>query len=269
MSTPCRIVSLAAAIFLCNFFASTGFAGQVDVRYPEGSAHGLFLIRSMDNKEIGNGDLVETLEDGHVKSVFVLTFKDGSIYQETSLFEQHQQFKLLNYQLTQKGPMFKQDIEMTIDVGARSVSVQSMENGKTKKWNEHMDMPADLANGIVPYLVRNMAANSRGATVSMIAASPKPRLVHLLITPRAEETFPFDGSKMRATRYRIHPDVSGVTGSLAKITGKQPPNSFLWMLSDKVPTFLMAQEAFEDGPTCRIELATPIPTHGVDDKSGD
>lgn len=257
MQTRRFVMGVTVMSFLA-LFQTAAQADQVAVHYPEGTAHGLFIVRSLDNKPIGTGDLTETVDGSRVTSKLTLNFNDGSLYEETAHFTQDRQFRVLDDHMIQKGPAFKQAMEMTLDSATGNVVVHSTDDsGQPKTWTEHMQIPEDLANGIVPYLVRNISPQTDKVTVSMIAATPKPRLVHLIISPTDLQTLPFEGTKLQAMRYAINVDIGGVAGPIKKITGGEPPPTFVWMLSGKVPSFLMAQEAFEGGPVCRIELASP------------
>jgi hypothetical protein len=256
-----RSVLMNMAVLACLVLAESAAtaAGQVAVRFPEGATHGVLVVRSLNNKEIGSGGLTETVDGERVTSKLALHFNDGSIYEETTQFTQGGMFHVLDYHLVQKGPAFRQSLEMTIDVSKGTVTVRSADGGKEKVWTRHMHIPQDLANGIVPFLVRNMPSDTDEERVSMIVATPEPKLVQLTISPMRSEVFPFDGSKLQATRYAVRADLSGIVGSLVKITGRQPPPSFIWMLRGKVPSFLMAQEDLVSGPVCRIELTAPLP----------
>lgn len=236
-------------------------ADQVTVHYPEGTSHGRFVVRSLNGKEIGKGDLTETLDGHRVSAKLTLNFNNGSLYEETTRFTQDGVFRVVDYHLLQSGPSFKETLEMTLDAEKGVVTVRCSggqeDSCKGRVWTKHLQIPPDLANGIVPFLLRNISAKTDKVQVSMIVATPKPRLVHVSISPTALQAFSFQGSKLEATRYALTVDPGGILGPLVKITGRQPPPSFVWMLHDKVPSFLMAQQAFIDGPVCRIELASP------------
>lgn len=266
---PARRFAMGGAICLLLALLQTApRADQVAVHYPEGTAHGLFILRSLDNKKMGTGDLKETIDGSHVTSQLILAFDDGSRYEDTTHFLQDGQFRVLDDHVIQKGPAFKEAIEMTVNSASGTVVVHSTDDsGQTKTWTKHMQIPRDLANGIVPYLVRNISPKGDRVKVSMIAATPSPRLVHLTISPADLQTFPFDGSKLQAMRYSINVDIGGLEGPIAKITGREPAPTFVWMLNSRVPSFLMAQEAFEGGPVCRIELASPDMTHLPEEQS--
>lgn len=256
------VMGVFVAAFLILFQTGTAFASQVAVRYQESTVHGLFRLKSLNGKEIGKGDLTETVDGRRVSAKLILNFNDGSTYEETTHFSQDGVFRVLDYHLLQKGPAFKETLEMTIDAAKGLVTVRCS-NGqdgdpcKDHFWTEHLPIPPDISNGIVPFLVRNILPTTEKVQISMIVATPKPRLVRVSISPTGLQTFPFDGSKLEATRYALTVDPGGILGPLVKITGREAPPSFVWVLRSKVPSFLMAQQAFIDGPICRIEFASP------------
>jgi len=47
----------------------------------------------------------------------------------------------------------------------------------------------DLANGIVPLVIEHLPTDTPPTTVSMPVATPKPRIVKLIIFSRGEELF--------------------------------------------------------------------------------
>ncbi|HTZ72347.1 MAG TPA: hypothetical protein VMB47_00370 [Candidatus Aquilonibacter sp.] len=261
-----RRVVMSMAILSCMvpMEAAASAAGQVPVRFPEDTSHAALVVWSLNNKEIGRGDLAESVNGKQVTSKLAIHFDDGSIYEERTDFTQDGAFHLTDYHLVQKGPAFRQAFEMTMDVARGTVTVRCFGGGgKGKTRTRHMAMPSDVANGILPFLARNMPAGLDEERVSMVVATPEPKLVQATISPMRSETFPFDGSKLETTRYAVRVDPSGFVGSLVKITGRQPPPSFIWMLHGKVPSFLMAQEDLLGGPVCRIALAVPVPAASV------
>lgn len=233
-------------------------AKLVDVHYREGTTRGFLALRSPDDTTgMGTGTLTETVAGDRVRSTAIFRFKDGSRYEETAEFSQDGQFRLLTYHLLQKGPSFKQPLEMSIDMAEGRVTVRyEDEHGRNKVLTKRMTLPADLANGLVPTLVKNIPATEE-TTVSMVVATPKPRLVHLVITPRGSETIPFGRTKLEAERYVVHVNIGGAAGIAAKVAGKQPPDTLVWVLRSKPPAFLASRLPIYGGPTCRVELAAP------------
>jgi hypothetical protein len=58
------------------------------------------------------------------------------------------------------------------------------EDGKEQTINERLDLPADIANGLLMTLVKHVQPNISETTVSFVAITPKPRLVKLVIVAR-------------------------------------------------------------------------------------
>jgi hypothetical protein len=92
----------------------------------------------------------------------------------------------------------------------------------------------------------------------LVAATPKPRLIRLVITPAGEEPFSVAGSSRKAMRYVVKVDIGGIAGFVAPLIGKQPPDSHVWMLEGEAPAFVKSEGPLaSDGPIWRIELVSP------------
>ncbi len=169
-------------------------------------------------------------------------------------------FQLLTDHLIQKGASFKRQLDMLLDAWTGHVTTRyTDENGKEKVLNEQLALPADLANGMIPVLVSNFPPNTQRMTLSMVVATPKPRIVKLAITSVGEEPFTIGGSRRKATHYIVKMEVGGVAGVVAPLVGKQPPDSAVWILAGEAPVFLKSEaQLYEDGPIWRIESAAPV-----------
>jgi hypothetical protein len=140
-------------------------------------------------------------------------------------------------------------------VTVRSVGKDDKEQVKT----EHVDLPKDLANGLVPYVLENMPSNATEETVSMLVAAPKVRIVKLAVSSRGEETFSVADSSRQAIHYEIKIDLGGVAGVVAPLIGKQPPNIQAWIVGGQAPTFLREKgPLYPEGPLMTIELLGPV-----------
>src|SRR5436309_1009660 len=165
-------------------------AEPVAVRHAEGLVHGFLVLHSTDGKILASGDLIQTSRGDRVTTRLVFHFKDGSIHDETAVFSQRAKFRLLTDHLVQKGPAFERPMEMTIDTANGQVNVHYTEkDGKEKTEAEHLDLPPDLANGLVTTLLKNIRPNAGTTVVSFVAATPKPRLVKLSITTAGTDSF--------------------------------------------------------------------------------
>jgi hypothetical protein len=57
-------------------------------------------------------------------------------------------------------------------------------------------------------------------TVSYVVATPKPRIVRLVITPHGEEAFSTGISKRKAIDYDVKVEIGGVAGFVAHVGGE-------------------------------------------------
>jgi hypothetical protein len=94
--------------------------------------------------------------------------------------------------------------------------------------------------------------------VSLIAATPKPRLVKLVIAPSGEDAFTLGTTARNATHYVIKVEIGGVAGFVAPLIGKQPADTHVWILQGEAPAFVkMEGPMYDGGPLWRLELARP------------
>lgn len=235
-------------------------ADQVAVRHIEGRIHGFLVLRDLDGNILASGDLTQLAKGNRVTTELVFHFKDGSSHTETAVFSQRQTFQLLTYRLVQKGRAFKRPTDMSVNVSTGQVTVHYTDSdGKEKTITDRIKLPADLSNGIVTTLLGDIDHKAPRTTLSMLVTTPKPRIVKLEISPTGEDSFSIGGTRAVAMRYAIRIDIGGISGVIAPMIGKQPPDTHVWMIGGKAPGFLRSEgPLFEDGPIWRIELASPI-----------
>ena len=182
------------------FQAPSLSAAQVTVNHTEGMVHGFLVLRTLDGNTIAEGDLIQIARGDRVTAHLTFHFKDGSVYEESSVFSQNGSFRLLSDHLLRKGPTFKRPMEVSIDGSTGEVAVHyTDDDGKEKIVTDSLKLPSDVANGILFTLLKNIKPDALQTTVSMVATTPKPRLVKLLITPHGEEPFSIGGSARKAT----------------------------------------------------------------------
>jgi hypothetical protein len=157
----------------------------IAVRHAEGLVHGFLVLSAIDGAPLAHGDLIQVSTNDRVTNHLVFRFKDGSIHDETAVFSQHGTFRLQTYHLIQKGAAFGQRVELSLNSSSGEVTVHYSErDGKEKVATEHMELPPDVANGLILTLLKNLRPDGPPATVSMVATTPKPRLVKLAISPK-------------------------------------------------------------------------------------
>lgn len=250
-------LALATVVLLWTRVPS---AEPVVVRHVEGLVHGFLSLRSPEGGALATGDLIQGARGDRVTSRLVFHFKDGSLNDETGVFSQRGHFRLLSYHLVQKGPAFEQPLDMTIDGPTGHVTVRyKNDHGEEKIEDEHMNLPPDLANGMLITLLKNVRRNALPPSVSLVVATPKPRLVKVTMAVAGTEPFSIAGSARKATHYVLKIDIGGIAGLVAPLVGKQPPDSHVWILEGEAPAFVRSQAPmFMGGPLWQTELASPV-----------
>jgi hypothetical protein len=234
-------------------------AEPIPVLHMQGTVHGLLVLRTMEGKTLAAGDLIQVVQGDRLLSDLVFHFKDGSVDEETTVFSQHHNFRLLSDHHVQKGPSFPHPMNVLIDVSSGQVTVRSSDGGNEKIERDHLDLPPDLANGLLLTLLQNLRPGAAETKISYLAATPKPRLVKLAITPQGEETFRSAGVRHKATRYGVKVELGGVAGAVAPLIGKQPKDIYVWILEGKAPAFVrMEGQLYLGGPVWTIELTSPV-----------
>jgi hypothetical protein len=150
-------------------------------------------------------------------------------------------------------------MDLTIDVAHGRVTSRSADKGgKAQVKSETMRLPADLANGMVSIIAKNIRPETAETKVSMLVLTPEPRVVTLAISPRGEDSYSLLGLPHKGLHYTIKIELGGLAGMVAPLIGKEPPEIQLWVLGGDAPTFLRSVgPTFEDGPIWTMELASP------------
>ena len=232
----------------------------IAVLHTEGLVHGFLVLSTLDGEFLADGEVTQLPHGDQITSHLILRFKDGSVNEETAVFSQRNRFRLISDHLVQKGPAFKQPMDVTLDgVTGKFTARYTDKDGKEEAITDHLKLPADISNGILLTLLKNIRPDASQTVVSMVAATPKPRLVKLLISPEGEDSFSVGGSPRRATRYALKVEIGGVAGVVAPLVGKQPPDTHVWILEGDAPVFVKLEGPFfQGGPIWRIQLTSPV-----------
>ena len=253
----CFLLALAAA-FLA--LPSAAWAEGIPVHHLEGTLHGFLVLSNQQGKVVAVGDLIQVVDADRVTSHLLFHFRDGSIDEETTVFTQHDSFKLVSDHHIQKGPFFHQPIEVSIDVPSGEVTIHSTgKDGKEDVKTEHMDLPSDLCNGLINTVAKNIQSDAAETKVTMLVTTPKPRIITLAFSPIPEAAYTLAGFKRKALGYQIKFELGGIAGVVAPMIGKQPPNLQIWITTGELPTFIRETgPMFEDGPVLTMQLAAPV-----------
>ena len=254
------VASLISGLLLSAIAAD---GEPVGVRFTEGLVHGFLKLSAIDGTPLADGDLLQTAQGTRVTSRLIFRFKDKSTHAETSVYSQQGQFRLVSYHLSQQGPSFPRTLDMTIDQAGLATVRYTDDHGQQKTESERLKVPAaDLSNGMMLTLLKNVRAGAVPAELSLVVATPKPRVVTLKLESAGEETFSTGGMRRRAIHYVVKVNIGGLAGLVAPIVGKQPPDSHVWILAGDVPTFVKSEQLFYMGaPLWRVELVSPAWPH--------
>jgi hypothetical protein len=215
--------------------AAVALAEPVAVRQPERDAHSTLLLSTLTGERLADGELVQRVDGSRVTTRVTFPFADGSLHEETVVFTQQRHFRVISDHLIQKGPAFPRAVDLRID-GATA--------------------PADLANGVLVTLLKNVTRERPFKSVSWMAATAKPRMVKLETKSAASETL----NGRVVTHYRLHVDVGGMSGVLAPMVGKQPPDVHIWIEEGTVPAFVRSEQPlYVGGPVWRIDAVGATP----------
>jgi hypothetical protein len=232
-------------------------ADGVPVRHTEGLMHGFLVLQTLDGKSIADGQMTQNAHGDRVTDHLIFRFKDGSLYEETTVFSQRRTFRLLSDHLIQRGPSFDRALDTLVDASTGEVTVRYTDSKSQQKVvTQRMALPPDLANGLLFTLLKDIQPNVPRTTVSMVAITPEPRLVKLAILPQDKEPFSIGSFRHQSRHYIVRVELGGVTGWLAHLLGKQPPDMHAWVLEGEAPAFVKLEgPLYVGGPIWRIQLA--------------
>jgi hypothetical protein len=254
-----QLRSVALLLILALLYSGGLSAEKVAVRHTEGLLHGFLTLRTLGGETLAAGDSIQVAHGDRVTNHVIFHFKDGSVNDETAVFSQRGSFRLISDHLIQKGPTFPRPMDVSTDVSTGQVRVHYTDDGKEKVTTDHLKLPPDISNGLVVTLLKNIQPDALEMKVSMVAATPKPVLVKLAISSQGEEPFSIAGSAHKAAHYVVKVEIGGLTGIMAELLGKKPPDTHVWVLQGEAPTFLKSEgPLYLGGPIWRIELTSPV-----------
>ncbi len=79
------------------------------------------------------------------------------------------------------------------------------------------------------------------------------------ITMEKEGQFTVAARRIKAAVWDVKADLGGLTGIVAPMIGKQPPDTHVWVAENGVPTIVRVDTAlYVGGPVWSIQLASPV-----------
>jgi hypothetical protein len=231
--------------------AAVAHAEPIAVRYTEGVTRGFPVLRAQSGDVLAHGDMVQVAYPDRVESRLVFRFRDGSVYDETVVFDQRAVFKLLRYRIVQRGPSFPESLDATIDRATNEYRVRyrADEASPEEVISGAFEVPDDAYNGLLGTLLKNLDAG-QSQTVQIVAFTPKPRAIKMLLTPMANEPVAMGSMPVPATRFHIKPQL----GMLASLLVMALPDVKTWIANGEAPAFLRFEgPLFFMGPIWRID----------------
>jgi hypothetical protein len=251
-------LSCLVLLILVQWGSSGAHADSIPVNEKQGAMYGLLEVKSADGKIIAIADDVTSVRGNRIHSRLTFHFRDGSIDDEVTDFTEGSIFRLISDHHIQKGPAFREPLDLSINVPDKLVTWREVKNGREEVHTQHMEVPSDLANGMTSLIVENFPKNAPELKVSYLVVASKPRVVTLSTRPEGEEIFYVGGVARHAKRYRTHVEIGGLTGLIAPLIGRQPADIQMWVTAGEVATFLkMEGPLYEKGPTWTTELSAP------------
>jgi hypothetical protein len=248
---------LLFVVIAALFWACAVEAAPIRVRMIEGNFRGFLVLRSLDGAAIAYGEVNQKPTGNLVECRTILRFKDGSLYDESATFSQKGVFRLEGYRLLQHGPS-NPALEVSFDRkrGQYKARTKGEKDDKQKVASGKFEMPADLYNGMALMLLKNLPGGA-GATVHMAVFTPDPRLIEMEWSWEGEDEVLLGGRAMKTMRLLVKLKIGGLTGVIALLAGKSPPNLRYWLVTGEVPAFVRFEGAmFLNGPVWRLEMTT-------------
>ena len=198
--------------------------------------HRLMIARSETGTIIASGEFSQVVQGDEVTMRLTYKFLDGSLDDETTTYKQQDIFRLVRNHHIQKGPYFAKPVDFSVEAAnGIATSRTADKNGKIHIESEHMELPDDLANGFVGTLLLNVPQNRTPFRVGILAPVNGGRLIRILISPEGEQPFHTTGQTLKATVFRIHPELGGIVGVIAPLIGLQPKDVMVWVLEGEEP----------------------------------
>ena len=253
------VIAAAAGVVVLSAQAVHRVKPQpIPVRFAEGTVHGFVDLHTATGTLLANGDLLQVAKEGGIESRMIFHFLDGSFFEETVLFTQQREFALRSYHLVQRGPAFADDLDASLQAsGKYVVKTKSHGDGKLNQHDGTLnDMPPDVSNGLVITILKNLTRHDT-QTVHLVAFTPQPQMIALKLTPVGERQVMIGQRTETAVEFDLKPELGAVKGFFAKLLGRLPPDSHVWIVIHEVPAFVRFEGPLYTGPVWRIDLGSP------------
>ena len=234
---------------------TAALAEPISVRHIQRPMHRFMVARSEAGQIIANVEFSQAVQGDEVTMRLTYRFVDGSIDDDTTTYTQHGTFRLVRDHHVQIGPFFSKPLDFSVDASTGMLTSRTDKNGKIHVESKHMNLPDDLANGFVGTLLLNVPHNTTPFRVGILAPVFGGRLIRILISPEGEQPFNKTGQTLKATVFRIHPELGGILGVIATLLGLQPKDVLVWVLEGEEPAVaVVVGQLGGSGPVVSADL---------------
>ena len=224
------------AALLAISLGSAAQAEQIPVKHIQLPIHSSMVVRSESGKIIARVEFTQAVQGDEVTMRLTYHFVDGSIDDETTTYRQQGTFRLVRDHHIEQGPFFGKPVDFAVEAATGTATSRTADwDGKIHVESAHIDLPDDLANGIVGTLLLNVAHNTKPFRVGILAPVGSGRLIRILICPEGEQSFHTGGQTLKATVFRIHPELGGILGMIAQLLGLLPKDVMVWVVEGEEP----------------------------------
>jgi len=246
------LVASLLAIALCR---PAAHAEQITVKHVQLPMHRFMVTRSESGQIIADVEFSQAVQGDQVTMHVIYRFVDGSIDDEETTYMQQGTFRLVRDHHIQIGPFFSKPLDFSVDASTDMLTSRTDKNGKIHVESKHMHLPDDLANGIVGTLLLNVPHNTTPFRVGMLTPVAGGRLIRLLISPEEEQTVHLAGQTVKATVFRVHPELGGIVSVIARLLGLQPKDVMVWVLEGDEPAVaVVVGQLGGSGPVVSADL---------------
>jgi len=216
--------------------AATAPAEPIPVKHIQSPMHRSMVARTEAGKILANGEFTQAVDGDEVTMRLTYRFADGSIDDETTTYRQQGAFQLVRNRHIEQGPFFAKPVDFAVEAASGTAITRTVDkNGKIHVETAQIHLPDDLANGFVGTLLLNVPPTGTPFRVGLLAPVGSGRLIRLLISPEGEQPFQTNGHTLKATVFRIHPELGGIVGMIAQLIGLQPKDVMVWIQEGEEP----------------------------------
>ena len=198
--------------------------------------HSSMVVRADTGKTIARVEFTQAVQGDEVTMHLTYHFADGSLDDETTTYRQEGTFRLVRDRHMQKGPYFSKPVDFAVETATGTAITRRVDaSGKVHIESQHVDLPSDVANGIVGTLLLNLQQDTKPIRVGLLVPLGGGRMIRLLISPAGEQPFQARGQTLKAAIFRIHPELGGIVGWIASLLGLLPKDVMVWVQEGEQP----------------------------------